>query len=76
MRPNFNVPGHAIEGPAKPSTSENGLPINLKSIGNSDDMTIVKYYPFSKDGSVRPPAAKPSGRAGQDKDGDDISVAP
>eukprot|EP00959_Pyramimonas_sp_CCMP1952_P078479 1640267-Pyramimonas_sp.AAC.1 len=28
MRPHYIVPGPAIEGPAKPSTSENGLPIN------------------------------------------------
>eukprot|EP00959_Pyramimonas_sp_CCMP1952_P395266 8282106-Pyramimonas_sp.AAC.1 len=30
MRPNFTVPGPAIEGPAKPNTSESGLPINMK----------------------------------------------
>eukprot|EP00959_Pyramimonas_sp_CCMP1952_P229923 4807193-Pyramimonas_sp.AAC.1 len=29
-RPNFTAPGPAIEGPAKPSTSESGLPINMK----------------------------------------------
>eukprot|EP00959_Pyramimonas_sp_CCMP1952_P147537 3087358-Pyramimonas_sp.AAC.1 len=55
----------------------------------NDDMTFVNYHPFPKDGPVRPPAAKPPGGnkgqaptatppggAGQDKDGDDSSVAP
>eukprot|EP00959_Pyramimonas_sp_CCMP1952_P358430 7504956-Pyramimonas_sp.AAC.1 len=28
MRPNFAVPGPALEGPAKPSTFGNGLPID------------------------------------------------
>eukprot|EP00959_Pyramimonas_sp_CCMP1952_P167102 3492359-Pyramimonas_sp.AAC.2 len=28
MRPHYTVPGPAMEGPAKPGTSENGLPIN------------------------------------------------
>eukprot|EP00959_Pyramimonas_sp_CCMP1952_P392328 8221011-Pyramimonas_sp.AAC.1 len=27
MRPRYIVPGPAIEGPAKPGTSDNGLPI-------------------------------------------------
>eukprot|EP00959_Pyramimonas_sp_CCMP1952_P221674 4634074-Pyramimonas_sp.AAC.1 len=37
MRPNFTAPGPAIEGPAKPSTSENGSPINVKLTGANDD---------------------------------------
>eukprot|EP00959_Pyramimonas_sp_CCMP1952_P343709 7199687-Pyramimonas_sp.AAC.1 len=57
MRPHYTVPGPAIEGPAKPSTSENGLPINAYFTGTNDDMTFVNYHPFSKDGPVRPPAA-------------------
>eukprot|EP00959_Pyramimonas_sp_CCMP1952_P403442 8453638-Pyramimonas_sp.AAC.1 len=76
MRPNFTVSGPAIEGPAKPSTSDNGLPINMKLTGTNDDMAFVDYQPFSKGGPARPPAAKPSGGAGQDKDGGDSSVAP
>eukprot|EP00959_Pyramimonas_sp_CCMP1952_P122480 2560673-Pyramimonas_sp.AAC.1 len=89
MRPRYTVPGPAIEGPAKPSTSENGLPINMNFTGINDDATFVNYHPFSTGGPVRPPAAKPSGGnkdhapaatppggARQDKDGDDSSVAP
>eukprot|EP00959_Pyramimonas_sp_CCMP1952_P081341 1699649-Pyramimonas_sp.AAC.1 len=29
LRHNFTVPGPALEGPAKPSTPENGFPINI-----------------------------------------------
>eukprot|EP00959_Pyramimonas_sp_CCMP1952_P019107 403884-Pyramimonas_sp.AAC.1 len=70
MRPNFTVPGPAIEGPAKPSTSESGLPTNMKLTGTNEDAGYVNYHPFSRGGPVRPPAAKPSGGAGQDKDRD------
>eukprot|EP00959_Pyramimonas_sp_CCMP1952_P134939 2823624-Pyramimonas_sp.AAC.1 len=70
MRPDFAVPGPALEGPARPSTSENGSPINMKLTGSNDDGRFVSYYPFSRDGPVRPPAAQPSGGAGQDNEGD------
>eukprot|EP00959_Pyramimonas_sp_CCMP1952_P314062 6574522-Pyramimonas_sp.AAC.1 len=50
MRHNFAVPGPALEGPAKPSTPENGLPINMKLTGSNDDARFVNYYPFSRDG--------------------------
>eukprot|EP00959_Pyramimonas_sp_CCMP1952_P234063 4891119-Pyramimonas_sp.AAC.1 len=30
LRDSFTVPGLALEGPAKPSTPENGLPIHIK----------------------------------------------
>eukprot|EP00959_Pyramimonas_sp_CCMP1952_P379859 7957579-Pyramimonas_sp.AAC.1 len=76
MRPNFTVPGPALEGPAKPSTPENGLPIYMKLTGSNDDDRFVNYYPFSRDGPARPPAAKPSGGAGQDGEGGDQSDAP
>eukprot|EP00959_Pyramimonas_sp_CCMP1952_P361133 7563201-Pyramimonas_sp.AAC.1 len=76
MRPNFIVPGPAIEGPAKLSASESGLPINMKLTGNNEDAGYVNYHPFSRGGPARPPAAKPSGGAGQDKDGDGGSDAP
>eukprot|EP00959_Pyramimonas_sp_CCMP1952_P030760 644797-Pyramimonas_sp.AAC.1 len=83
MRPHYTVPGPAIEGPAKPGTSENGLPINADFTGATDDMTFVNYHPFTNDGPVKLPTAKPSGGgkdhapaatppggAGQDNDGD------
>eukprot|EP00959_Pyramimonas_sp_CCMP1952_P275047 5749869-Pyramimonas_sp.AAC.1 len=76
LRPNFTSPGPAIECPAKPSTSENGLPINMELTGANEDVGFVNYHPFSRGGPVGPPAAKPSGGTGQDKDGDDRSDAP
>eukprot|EP00959_Pyramimonas_sp_CCMP1952_P138885 2907153-Pyramimonas_sp.AAC.1 len=48
----------------------------MKLTGSNDDDQFVNYYPFSRDGPARPPAAKPSGGAGQDKDGDGKSDAP
>eukprot|EP00959_Pyramimonas_sp_CCMP1952_P318336 6661260-Pyramimonas_sp.AAC.1 len=58
MRPHYTVLGPAIEGPAKPGTSENGLPTNTNFTGTNDDTAFVNYHPFSKGGPVRPPAAK------------------
>eukprot|EP00959_Pyramimonas_sp_CCMP1952_P035356 740778-Pyramimonas_sp.AAC.1 len=76
LRPNFTVPGPAFQGPAKPSAPGNGLPIDMNLTGSNGDDPFVSYYPFSRDGPVRPPAAKPSGGAGQDKEGDGKSDAP
>eukprot|EP00959_Pyramimonas_sp_CCMP1952_P235918 4930477-Pyramimonas_sp.AAC.1 len=76
MRPDLAVPGPALEGPAKPSTPENGLPINMNLTGSNGDDHFVNYHLFSRDGPARPPAAKPSGRAGQDKEGNGKSDAP
>eukprot|EP00959_Pyramimonas_sp_CCMP1952_P097497 2038084-Pyramimonas_sp.AAC.1 len=76
MRPNFTVPDPALEGPTKPSTSGNGLSIDMKLTGSNDDDRFVNYHPFSRGGPARPPVAKPSGGAGQDKEGDDKSDAP
>eukprot|EP00959_Pyramimonas_sp_CCMP1952_P301125 6300423-Pyramimonas_sp.AAC.2 len=81
MGPHYAVPGPAIEGPAKPSTSEHGIPIRMKLAGEGEGEDYVNYHPFSKGGPVRPPtaqplgsdgdhapAAQPPGGAGQDKD--------
>eukprot|EP00959_Pyramimonas_sp_CCMP1952_P026803 562636-Pyramimonas_sp.AAC.1 len=76
MRHNFTVPGPALEGPAKPSTPDNGPQINAKLTGSNGDKCFVNYHPFSRDGPAGPPAAKPSGGAGRDKEGGGKSGAP
>eukprot|EP00959_Pyramimonas_sp_CCMP1952_P276640 5782559-Pyramimonas_sp.AAC.1 len=58
MRPHYAFPGPAIEGPAKPGTSEHGIPIKMKLTGTNEGKDSVNYHPFSKGGPVRPPAAK------------------
>eukprot|EP00959_Pyramimonas_sp_CCMP1952_P067945 1418111-Pyramimonas_sp.AAC.1 len=89
MQPHYSIPGPAVEGPAMPGTSENSLPINADFTGTIDNMTFVNYHPFTKDGPVKPPTAKPSGGnkdhapaaaptggAGHDKYGGGSSTAP
>eukprot|EP00959_Pyramimonas_sp_CCMP1952_P389470 8161150-Pyramimonas_sp.AAC.1 len=59
LRPYYTVPGPAFEGPAKPGTSENGLPLNANFTGTNDDMTFVNDHPSTKDG----PCETASGQA-------------
>eukprot|EP00959_Pyramimonas_sp_CCMP1952_P238414 4982024-Pyramimonas_sp.AAC.1 len=59
MKSHYTAPSPAIEGPAKPGTSEHGIPIRLKLTGEIEGKDRVKYHPFSKDGPVRPTTAQP-----------------
>eukprot|EP00959_Pyramimonas_sp_CCMP1952_P230932 4827919-Pyramimonas_sp.AAC.1 len=61
MQPHFIAPGPATEGPAKPGTSGNNVPINSELTGIVDDMIFVNYHPFTKAGPARPPTAQPPG---------------
>eukprot|EP00959_Pyramimonas_sp_CCMP1952_P056692 1184164-Pyramimonas_sp.AAC.1 len=78
MQPQHTIPGPVTEGPAKPGTSGNGVPINADLTGTPDNMTFVNYHPFTKEGPAKPLTAQPSGgdkgharrprrQAGQDK---------
>eukprot|EP00959_Pyramimonas_sp_CCMP1952_P419069 8778270-Pyramimonas_sp.AAC.1 len=62
MQPHYTVPGPATEGPAKPGTSGNGVPINADLTDITDGMTFINYHPSTKAGPAKPPTAQPSGR--------------
>eukprot|EP00959_Pyramimonas_sp_CCMP1952_P296400 6200630-Pyramimonas_sp.AAC.1 len=50
MKPHYTVPGPAVEGPAKPGTSEHSIPIRMKLAGEIEGKDYVNYHPFSKGG--------------------------
>eukprot|EP00959_Pyramimonas_sp_CCMP1952_P245357 5128038-Pyramimonas_sp.AAC.1 len=66
----------ALEGPAKPSTAESGLPVGMKLTGSNGGNTLASYRPSSGDGPTGTTATKSSGEAGQGGEGGDESDAP
>eukprot|EP00959_Pyramimonas_sp_CCMP1952_P332402 6960490-Pyramimonas_sp.AAC.1 len=83
VQPHYTILGPVTEGPAKPGTSGNVVPVDADLTGTIDNVTFINYHPFTKDGPAKPltaqpsvgnrghaPAATPPGGAGQDKDGD------